>query len=160
LDGSIPKNGNENILHKKDLEFEIDFFDHSLTPENKQKAEGYDAVTVFVDSNIDQEVIECLDADVIVCRSTGFDHIDLDAASEKDIKVSNVPEYGGTTVAEHCFGLILSLSRKIYYGIRKVEKGDFSHENLRGFDLKTRNSVLLVQERLVKTLSGLQTGLK
>jgi|AntDeeMinimDraft_6_1070357.scaffolds.fasta_scaffold00009_23 D-lactate dehydrogenase len=125
-------------LTQKDLEFEIDFFDHSLTPENKQKAEGYDAVTVFVDSNIDQEVIECLDADVIVCRSTGFDHIDLDAASEKDIKVSNVPEYGGTTVAEHCFGLILSLSRKIYYGIRKVEKGDFSHENLRGFDLKNK----------------------
>lgn len=123
-------------LEEKDLEFEIDFFEHSLTPENKDKAKEYDAVTVFVSSQVTEEVIEFLDAEVIACRSTGFDHVDLEAASENGIKVCNVPEYGGTTVAEHCFGLILSLSRKIYYGIRKVENGDFSHENLRGFDLK------------------------
>jgi D-lactate dehydrogenase len=125
-----------NYLEEKDLSFEIDFFKQSLTPENKEKAEGYDAVTVFVSSRITEEVIESLDADIITCRSTGFDHVNLEAASENNIKVCNVPEYGGTTVAEHCFGLILSLSRKIYYGIKKVENGDFSHEELRGFDLK------------------------
>lgn len=125
-----------DYLEEKELGFEVDFFDHSLTPENKEKAEGYDAVAVFVSSQLTEDVVNSLDAEVIACRSTGFDHVDLDAASENNIKVFNVPEYGGTTVAEHCFGLILSLSRKIYYGIRKVEKGDFSHKNLRGFDLK------------------------
>lgn len=116
--------------------FQIDFFNESLTPDNSGKAEGYDAVAVFVSSQVTEEVIDALDAGIIACRSTGFDHVDIEAASENGIKVCNVPEYGGTTVAEHCFGLILSLSRKIYYGIRKVENGDFSHEGLRGFDLK------------------------
>ncbi len=125
-----------DYLNEKDLGFEIDFFQQSLTPENKEKAEEYDAVAVFVSSQLTEDVVNSLDADIIACRSTGFDHVDLDAASENNIDVCNVPEYGGTTVAEHCFGLILSLSRKIYYGIRKVENGNFSHENLRGFDLK------------------------
>lgn len=127
-----------DYLEEKDHDFEIEFFEHSLTPENKEKAEGYDAVAVFVSSQLTEEVVEFLDADTVACRSTGFDHIDLDAASENSINVCNVPEYGGTTVAEHCFGLILSLSRKIYYGIRKVENGDFSHKGLRGFDLKDK----------------------
>jgi len=127
-----------DYLEGKELGFEVDFFDYSLTPENKEKAEGYDAVSVFVSSQLTKEVVDSLDARIIACRSTGFDHVDLDAASENGIKVCNVPEYGGTTVAEHCFGLILSVSRKIYYGIRKVENGDFSHENLRGFDLKNK----------------------
>lgn len=127
-----------DYLEEKGFDFEVDFFEQSLTPETKEKAEGYDAVTVFVSSQVTEEVIESLDADIIACRSTGFDHVDLDAASENNIKVCNVPEYGGTTVAEHCFGLILSLSRKIYYGIRKVDNGDFSHEGLRGFDLKSK----------------------
>lgn len=125
-----------DYLEDKDLGFEVDFYDNSLTTENKEKADDYNAVAVFVSSQLNREVIDSLDADIIACRSTGFDHVDLDAASENNIKVCNVPEYGGTTVAEHCFGLILSLSRKIYYGIRQVENGEFSHENLRGFDLK------------------------
>jgi D-lactate dehydrogenase len=125
-----------DYLEKKDLDFEIDYFEQSLTRENKDKAKGYDAVAVFVSSQLTKDIIDSLDVEIIACRSTGFDHVDLDAASENNIKVCNVPEYGGTTVAEHCFGLILSLSRKIYYGIRKVENGEFSHRNLRGFDLK------------------------
>ena len=125
-----------DYLEEKELYFEIDFFDESLTPENKEQAEKYDAVAIFVSSQLTEEVVNSLDVEIIACRSTGFDHVNLDAASENGIKVCNVPEYGGTTVAEHCFGLILSLSRKIYYGIKNVENGDFSHEGLRGFDLK------------------------
>lgn len=123
-------------LEEKDYNFEIDFFEQSLTLESKEKAKGYDAVSVFVSSQLNAKVIESLDAEIITCRSTGFDHVDLETASKNSIKVCNVPEYGGTTVAEHCFGLMLSLSRKLYYGIKKVENGDFSHEGLRGFDLK------------------------
>lgn len=127
-----------DYLKEKDFGFEIDFYESSLTAENSDKAEGYDAVSVFVSSQVTEEVVNSLDAELIACRSTGFDHVDLEAASENSIKVCNVPEYGGTTVAEHCFGLILSLSRKIYYGVKKVENGDFSHENLRGFDLRNK----------------------
>ena len=38
---------------------------------------------------------------LIAARSTGFDHIDLQACAERHITVCNVPRYGENTVAEH-----------------------------------------------------------
>ena len=126
----------QEYLEGKTEGLEIEFFNESLDEENVSKAKGFDAVTIFVDSDVDSEVLDELDVDVIACRSTGYDHVDLDKAREKDIAVFNVPEYGSTTVAEHTFGLILSLSRKIYSAIRKVDEGSFDHRGLKGFDLE------------------------
>ena len=126
----------QEYLEGKTEGLEIEFFNESLDEENVSKAKCFDAVTIFVDSDVDFEVLDELDADVIACRSTGYDHVDLDKAREKDITVFNVPEYGSTTVAEHTFGLILSLSRKIYSAIRKVDEGSFDHRGLKGFDLE------------------------
>lgn len=124
------------FLEEKELAFDVDFYDKPLTEDNVEKAGGYDAVAVFVTSEVDEEVVEELDAKLIACRSTGFDHVATEKAAEEGIQVCNVPEYGGTTVAEHTFGLIIALSRKIYDAIEKVNNGEFDHEGLRGFDLK------------------------
>lgn len=126
----------KEFLEDKTGGMQVEFFEESLTPETVDKAEGFDAVTVFVDSDVNKQVIEESSFDYIACRSTGFDHVDLDAAEAKGVDVFNVPKYGGTTVAEHTFGLILTLSRKIYSAIRKVDEGSFDHHGLRGFDLK------------------------
>jgi D-lactate dehydrogenase len=72
----------------------------------------------------------------ITTRSTGFDHIDLKAASEKGIRVCNVPVYGENTVAEHTFALILSLSRNLRKAYLRTVQDNFSLEGLMGFDLK------------------------
>lgn len=73
----------------------------------------------------------------LTTRSTGYDHIDLVAAGQHGVVVSNVPSYGENTVAEHAFGLLLSLSKKIYEGYTQIrEKGDFNFSALQGFDLK------------------------
>ena len=125
----------KEYLKDKASKLDIEFFEKSLTPETVEKAEGFDAVTVFVDSRVNREVMESLDADLVACRSTGYDHVAIDAAKENEIDVCNVPQYGSSTVAEHTFGLMLSLSRKIYDAIRKVEDGSFDHEGLRGTDL-------------------------
>lgn len=123
-------------LEALEPDLEIEFFEEPLNTDNAGKAEGFDAAAVFVNSEVDGETLEQLDIDLLACRSTGYDHVDLEAAGESDISVFNVPEYGSCTVAEHTMGLMLTLSRRIYYGIKKVESGNFSHEGLRGFDLK------------------------
>lgn len=130
------ENWEREFLQDRAEELEIEFFDESLTRDTVEKARGFDAVTVFVESQVSSEVLETMDADFVACRSTGYDHVDLETADEQDITVFNVPDYGGTTVAEHAFGLILALSRKIYSAIRKVDRGEFDHQGLRGFDLK------------------------
>jgi len=72
----------------------------------------------------------------VTTRSTGFDHIDIEAAKSRGISVANVPTYGENTVAEHTFALILSLSRNLRKAYFKTKDGDFSLKGLMGFDLK------------------------
>jgi len=125
----------KSYLEKKDLSFDIHFFDESLTPENREKASEYDVVSVFVESSVTEKVLKDFEGRMVACRSTGFDHVDTDYAASEGIAVCNVPKYGDSTVAEHTFGLILTLNRKINKAIEKVEDGDFSNEGLRGYDL-------------------------
>ncbi len=96
------------------------------------------ALSVFVNSSVGEKEMERFPAlKLIATRSTGFDHIDLDAARRRGIVVSNVPFYGENTVAEFTFALILELARKVAEGNRRViETGAFSQEGLRGFDLE------------------------
>jgi len=44
---------------------------------------------------------------------TGFDKVDLGAAHARGIKISNIPEYAATAVAEHTFALLFSLVRNV-----------------------------------------------
>ena len=125
----------KKYLEEKNLDFDIHFHKESLNPENSDKASGYDVVSVFVSSQINEEVLDDFEGRMIACRSTGFDHVNTDYAASKGIAVCNVPQYGVNTVAEHTFGLILALNRKIPSAIEKVEDGNFSHEGLRGNDL-------------------------
>ena len=72
---------------------------------------------------------------LIATRSTGFDHIDLKECDRRGILIANVPHYGEDTVAEHAFGMLLALTRKIHRCYERTSRGDFSIEGLRGIDI-------------------------
>ena len=94
-------------------------------------------LSTFINSKINKSVIDALPSlKFITTRSTGFDHIDTGYARSKGIAVSNVPTYGENTVAEHTFALILSLARNLKKAYSKFSEGDFSINELMGFDLK------------------------
>ncbi len=94
---------------------------------------------MFIRSHITGHLLAQLpDLRFIATRSTGYDHLDVAACQARGIVVSNVPTYGENTVAEHTFGLILSLSRTIHQAYSRTIRGDFSLAGLRGFDLKGR----------------------
>lgn len=89
----------------------------------------------FIESHIGETEMARFPAlKLIATRSTGYDHIDLRAATARGIKVANV-SYGENTVAEFAFGLILALSRRIIDADERVREGTFSPKGLRGFDL-------------------------
>jgi D-lactate dehydrogenase len=100
--------------------------------------EGVEVVSPFVYSDCSADQLRRLGADLklVATRSTGFDHVDIDYCNEHGIAVANVPTYGDNTVAEHAFGLILALTRKIHRCYERTIRGDFSMEGLRGIDLK------------------------
>jgi D-lactate dehydrogenase len=72
---------------------------------------------------------------LIATRSTGHDHIDLRACASRGVAVANVPSYGSNTVAEHTFGLLLAVTRRIAATYHRAQLGEFGREGLRGIDL-------------------------
>lgn len=114
------------------------FTEEILSEEHLPAADDFEAISVFVDSAVTAKVLEKLPRlKFIATRSTGFDHIDLEACRKKGIAISYVPSYGENTVAEFAFGLLLTLSRKIYESYDRIrETGNWSFEGLQGFDLK------------------------
>jgi len=126
-----------NYLKSQLMGLDLIFFENKLVPRNLKKILEVDVLSPFIYSVVDKKVINSLESlKYITTRSTGFDHIDLSACKRKNILVSNVPTYGENTVAEHTFALILALSRKVHLSWERTQKGDFSLDNLMGFDLK------------------------
>ncbi len=117
--------------------FDLSFSEDKLSSQDLKEVLDINILSPFIYSLVDKEIINSLKSlKYIATRSTGFDHIDLKTCQQRNILVSNVPTYGENTVAEHTFALILTLSRKVYPSLERVKRGDFSLENLRGFDLK------------------------
>jgi len=128
------------ILQSNDLKaagVSLSFEDQILDPNNIPSGADFDILGVFMESKVTAAVIAKLpNLKCIATLSTGFDHIDLEAAAARGIVVSSVPSYGERTVAEYAFALILSLSRKICEGRHRVrDEGKFNYKGLRGFDL-------------------------
>ncbi len=95
----------------------------------------------------------------ITTRSTGFDHIDLDACKKAGVKVAYVPGYGDNTVAEFAFGLLLSLTRKLYSAIDQIkETGIFSYQGLEGVDLKGKIMGIIGTGRIGKEAINIAKG--
>lgn len=126
----------QEYLSKKLKAFKLLFYPEVLTKKDLANLKQVDILSPFIYSKISATIIQALpQLKLIATRSTGYDHIDIKAATKAKISVANVPTYGENTVAEHTFGLILSLSRKIHTAHERTVRGDFSLDGLRGFDL-------------------------
>lgn len=114
-----------------DVVFLTEDAEHAVIPQDTE------VLSVFVNSKVTSAVIDALpQLKLIVTRSTGYDHIDLAAATARGVVVCNVPSYGERTVAEYTFALLLALSRKVYGALKRVhDEGVFHTDGLMGFDL-------------------------
>ncbi|TXH01274.1 MAG: hydroxyacid dehydrogenase [Candidatus Moraniibacteriota bacterium] len=127
----------EESLKKRFEGHQLSFFERTIEAGDLETLQECEVLSVFIYSQVTAEVIEKLSKlKLIVTRSTGFDHINIEAAKAKNIIVSNVPSYGENTVAEHTFALILALSRNVHKSHVRRLTGDFAIEGLQGFDLK------------------------
>lgn len=119
-----------------------------------------EVLSIFVYSNVSRQTLNRFPKlKMIQTMSTGFDHIDIEACKEKGIVVSNVPAYGDNTVAEHAFGLLLSLSRNIHKAyIRSMQEDTFSYDGLIGFDLKSKTIGVIGTGRIGKNMIKIANG--
>ncbi len=124
------------FLQKTFSEHTVVFMKAHIEEKDIQNLHDVDVLSVFIYSPLPAAIIEKMpQLKLIVTRSTGYDHIDIEYCKRKGITVCNIPTYGANTVAEHTFALLLALSRKLIFSIERTRRGNFELEGLRGFDL-------------------------
>ncbi|SRR6056297_622600 len=118
-------------------EHEVQLTSGSLRAENAAEYADADVISTFIYSDLETETLQQFEhLQLIATRSTGYDHIELETCREREIAICTVPGYGENTVAEHTFGLLLTISHRLYEAIDRTRKGDFSPRGLQGFDLR------------------------
>lgn len=118
-----------SLLRSKGYLLEVNGQDHDLSKDELKKAfSSYNAVLTTVTDKIDKEIIEAASKNlkIISNYAVGFDNIDIKAASEKGITVTNTPGVANQSVAEHTFALILALSKQLKSTDKFVSSGQYT----------------------------------
>jgi glyoxylate reductase len=91
-------------------------------------AAGADAILAILTDKITAEVMDAgLPALKIIANfAVGFDNIDVSAAKQRNIIITNTPGVLTETVAEHTFALMLAIAHRIPEADRFVRAGKFT----------------------------------
>lgn len=143
----IPESG-IILLKKRGFQVEINRKDKILSKnELIRKIKDKDALLCLLTDKIDEEILDSANNLKIVSNyAVGFDNIKIDAASKRNIIVTNTPEVLTETVAEHAMGLMLAAARRIVEADKFVRQGKFKSWEpllLLGQDLKGKTLGIL-----------------
>ena len=176
-------------LEKNNIQIVRPVKDNMTSKEIAEIIESYDGIVCGIDS-IDEEVIEAgKKLKIIHMHGTGTDHIDIDAATKRNIYVGSCPGMNATAVAELNLAILLAEARKIilhsnliydnkwerYVGVELSNKtigviglgyiGKRFVELLKGFDMKVLAyepcpDIEWVKEHNVEIINDLETLFK
>ncbi len=79
------------------------------------EGKNYDAVLCLLTDKIDKDIFAAAGSQVKIFANyaVGFDNIDLAAARERNVLITNTPDVLNETVAEHTFALMLAIAHRI-----------------------------------------------
>lgn len=126
------------LTHENAGRYALHFYEVKLTPDTVSLAAGARAVCVFVNDQISEDVVirlKHLGVELIALRCAGFNNVDLIACRQYGIRVVRVPAYSPHAVAEHSVALMMALNRRIHQAYNRIRDGNFSLNNLVGFDM-------------------------
>lgn len=124
----------------------------------KNKIGNYDVLLTGLEVVIDKEIIQKgHKLRVIATPTTGLDHIDVNFANSKKIKILSLKEEKGflskiSSTAELAFGLAIVLSRKIIPAFESVKRYEWQRENFRGDSLREKTIGIVGLGRLGKIM--------
>jgi len=120
--------GIHQLTYKEDL----------LSEETISELSLAEAIVVFTNDEVSASVLNVLKqkgVKFVAIRATGYNNVDLEAATAIGISVANVPEYSPYSVAEHTVALVMALNRKLKQTIARVQQQNFTLDGLEGFDM-------------------------
>lgn len=141
--------------------FELEYFEEPLGPRTAALAAGFPAVIVFVNDRVDRRVLQRLaggGTKLVATRSTGFNHIDLEAGQEFGVTIARVTDYSPNSVAEFAVGLLLALNRKIHRAYNRTREGNFELDGLMGMDLAGRTVGVIGTGKIGRVFARIMVG--
>ena len=119
---------NPGDLSWKQFEKYGDFVVYERTRPDQIIERAKDADCLIINkSQITKEILDELPKlKYVGLQSTGFNAIDIKAAKQKGIVVSNIPSYSTNEVAQHVFALILEITNQVALHSKAVKSGEWS----------------------------------
>lgn len=139
---------------------EVVYIEERLGASTVRLAEGHDAVCVFVNDNVNADIINALygyGVKVLLLRCAGYNNVDVQAAYKK-IHIMRVPAYSPYAVAEHAAALLMSVNRKTHRAY--VRTRDFNF-NINGFvsrDLHGKTAGVIGTGRIGRIMIDILNG--
>ena len=142
--------------------FDIHFIEADCNRETVFMAKGYDAICIFVNDQVNADMIEELyemKVKAILLRSAGFNHVDVKAAENK-ITVLRVPSYSPEAVAEFAMAMLLTINRMTHKAYNRTREFNMSLNGLMGTNLYEKTAGVVgtgkIGRAMIKILNGFQ----
>jgi glyoxylate reductase len=144
---------------------DLEYFDHDegLTPEElKQRVRGKQAIVSQLTDKFRADVIRELEGIQIIANvAVGFDNINVPAATERGILVTNTPDVLTDTTADFAFTLLLAAARRVVEGHLFVLSGQWkrwSIDLLAGQDIHHRTLGIFGMGRIGQAMARRARG--
>lgn len=109
-------------------EFEVEMWEREDAPVPRdillEKAEKASALLTMLSDKVDRELLQGASyLKVVANLAVGFDNIDLEAAKEKGVIITNTPDVLTETTADLTFALLMATARRIVEADRYIKEG-------------------------------------
>ncbi|WP_428939110.1 D-2-hydroxyacid dehydrogenase [Fontivita pretiosa] len=103
---------------------------HDHTPDDQvvAQARGHEIVITNKAALSARTIAELPEMKFIAVTATGYNIVDIVAAGQRGIPVSNVPEYGTDSVAQYTFALLLELCHHVGLHDQAVKAGEWTRQ--------------------------------
>lgn len=140
----------------------IDYLDTDISSHTARLASGYDAVCLFVASDVGEAVIrklaEC-NIKLILMRCAGFNNVSLETARELGVTVMRVPGYSPEAIAEHAMALAFAVNRRLHKAYIRVRENNFSLMGLTGFTFHGKTAGIVGTGKIGASMAKICHGL-
>ncbi|MEO6453186.1 MAG: D-glycerate dehydrogenase [Ginsengibacter sp.] len=126
--------------------FDVSVWPHDRPMNPEELLEGAMKVnallTLSTDNHMDAKFLnQCKHLDIISQFAAGYDNIDIPEASRLGIPIGNTPGAMSDSTADIAFGLMIAVSRKMFYLHKSIAKGEwkaFQPKANLGIELKNK----------------------
>lgn len=150
--GKVHKAG---IKYLKDLSYQVDEASDQ-DDDYKNILSLYDALILKM-TKVDQEFIDLSKNLKIIARhGVGYNNVDLNVINRRKIPLFIIGDVNSTSVAEHTFGLIINIAKKINYYDTEVRSNNFEIRNsFNSRDLNKKNILIFGYGRIGKKIADI-----